>query len=311
MAEVIHRTERLSKENIHYLPELYEQINGNKIPTDFFLKKFNASRFEKSYYGYFAFNGSGKVIAFMGCILFAIELNGIKEICAQSCDSITLKEYQGKGIFKVLGKLTENLLKSEGINFFYGFPNEASAKTYVKNDWECHGSVTGFKVPVKTFPREKVFRKIGFGKLYDSFVKSRLTKLLSSERILPNSMQDKIHPAILRDKSFFEYKCFTPNYIIEIGNVKVWMKIQSGMHIGDIDTLEENKLLETITGLKQIAKRLGVTSIILQYQEGSAQEIILKKHFESFLSWKLVFTNFSSKLPLDKFRVNYGDLDSF
>jgi len=70
---------------------------------------------------------------------------GKKYPCVQSMDTMTEKEYRGRGISTYLANLTYEYAKILGANFVYGFPNKVSKYLFeVKLNWNNFGEISLF-----------------------------------------------------------------------------------------------------------------------------------------------------------------------
>jgi hypothetical protein len=304
--------ERISPENIHHLLPLYREVFGKRITIAELTGKYDTSYLGKSWYGHLAFDESRRPIGFHGCVVFRVAWQGQTELGAQFGDAMTLKSHNGKGIFTLLGKMTEELLIKDGVSFAYGLPNQNSEFGYVnKLHWQGKDRMSGFRIRIFTFPWEKLMRLSGFEGAYQKLVARRIKNLRSADRVFPNSLIDDTHAGVLHDEAFFRYKSFTPNHVIRIGGTRVWIKARGILMVGDIDSRDEKELLAVIGGLKKLARRLGLSQIVLQYQPDTVQEAILRRHFKPFISYLAGYKSFNSRIPLEKLRLGYGDLDTF
>jgi hypothetical protein len=307
-----HKAERLNEENIFHLIHLYKNVFGKKVSLAYLKGKYDTSYLGKSYYGFIAFDVNNKPIGFHGCVLFRIKYKDITELGAQFGDGMTLKEYNGKGIFSLLGTMLENELKKDGVNFAYGLPNQNSEYTYInKLKWQHTERVIGFKIKTNALPIEFICRRLGLKGIYQRFVKNKSFGTRNIAQYFPHSLNNDEFATVLRDEQFYKYKSFAPNFIANINGINAWLKADEILQVGDIDTDDESKLHETIFELKKIARSWGLREIVLQYHPRSKQELILQKHFNTFSSWAIVYKAFNTKIPLEKLRFNYGDLDTF
>lgn len=311
MSHPISSVERLSPENIHHLVFLFKEVFKKKISLNYIKRKYDTNYLGKSYYGFIAYDKPNSPIAFHGCVPYRMLYKGNVELGAQFGDAMTLKKYNGKGIFTVLGSMTEELLKKEGINFAYGLPNQNSEYGYIhKLHWKHTERMIGFKIPVLTFPYEKIYRKSGGGKFYQKRV-SRLLHPYYSDRDLEHSLNENENVTVLRDETFYKYKSYTPNKVLMFDGIKVWIKAEGIFMVGDIAFTNEMEFKNTINKLKRVAFKLGLNKMVLQYHPGTQQEKILSKYYQQFISWAICYQPYNTDFPLEKLRFNYGDLDTF
>ena len=97
------------------------------------------------------------------------------------------------------------------------------------------------------------------------------------ERGLSNSVIAEGFGGVYRDDRYLKYKTYSDTKVIKIGNAKVWMKIQNGLIIGDLEIAEQD-FDAVIDAIKKIAKRLGVANISFQLSPGrTVTHLVCKK----------------------------------
>lgn len=311
MPELPIHTERITAGNLHRLLPLFESVYRKKISVENLRRKYDTDYTGKSWYGHLAFNDKNEPIAFNGCFPYRVQYNGVTEIAAQFGDSMTRADWLRKGLFSQLTSQTEALLVADGISFAFGFPNKNSESPYVKNlNWKMQEPLCGFKIPVSSVPVGKILNKIGI-KTSKEKTERILAPFLVSEKIFPNSLAEPGAATLIHDEAFYQYKTYTPNFITSFGSTRVWLKVENFMAVGDIGTDDEQELLHVIKGLKQLATKLALPEIVLQFSPGTKKEQILRRHFPSFTSLPVGVKNFSSKIPLEKLKFCFGDFDTF
>jgi len=303
----------LSLENIKDLTFLYRKVFGHKYTLENIKKKYDTSYLGKSYFGHIAYNEK-QPIAFHGAIPMLMEYDGNYEIAAQYGDAMTLPNYTGKGLFTKLGKLTDIQLKESNIKFVWGFPNQNSEYGYLnKLDWQYVERMQGFKIKTSKFLIEKVARKLSFtNHLYELHILNTLKKYETAAKI-KGSVYNKNTPVTTsRNNDFYNYKAFNNNFTIIINDVLFWVKIKNGLLIGDIEISSKGHFYEALNKLKKIASTNGIGEIIFQSSPNTLITKLLKEEAnESFESWIVGFKNFSSRFPLEKLKLTFGDLDTF
>ena len=308
-----YRIERISPENIYDLIPLYRDVFGIKVTRQFIEKKYDTAYLGVGYYGHLAYDEQGKPTGYYGAIPFLIEWEGKKVIGAQSGDAMTHPDHAGQGLFTRLGNLTDDLLKKEGIEFVYGFPNQNSYYGYTKKlHWEHREDMSRFNLKVRTLPLEKLSRRLGWMRSWYLNYRDRVLRPYRSDaRALDSSVISDGFGGTCRNEDFFRYKSFLGNAIYQIGPCKVWMKVEGGMLIGDMEQKSDTEMDQCVKLLQKLAWRLGVTEIILQFSPGSAPANYFSTRYPTLPSWAIGYKNYTSELPLDKLRFTYGDLDTF
>jgi hypothetical protein len=308
-----YRIEKLSDKNFPDLKSIYKTVFGAIYSENEIYKKFDTSYLGLKYFGHIAYYQQ-KPIAFHGAILVQMKHNNQLELSAQYGDAMTLKEHAGKGLFTKLGELTDEQLKTAGIKFVWGFPNQNSEYGYINNlNWKYEEQVKGYKIKIATIPFEKMARKIKFtSKIYDKimlkfFLKFKTNKIISGSVFLENNVV-----SIHRNPKFYTYKSFTNNFVIEIHETLFWIKIKNGLLIGDVQIKTNEKFDSALSILKNIAFKIGVSEIIFQTSPNTLLANIMETRAnEKFESWKVGYKNFNSNFPLENLKFTFGDLDTF
>ncbi|WP_459210772.1 GNAT family N-acetyltransferase [Aquimarina rhabdastrellae] len=304
----------LSHKNIKDLLYLYEFVFGNTYSLDFILKKFDTSYLGKSYYGHLAYHDK-RPIAFHGAIPVLMEYQGRHEIAAQYGDAMTLPTYTGKGLFTKLGQLTDQQLQDDGISFVWGFPNQNSEYGYInKLHWNYVERMQGYKIKTAIIPLEKMVRKFKFT---NQFYINRIKKAFEKYRVpsyiqgsVLNSKNDIV--TTCRNTHYYTYKSFSENFTIKIDDVLFWIKIKNGLLIGDIETPSKAAFNNALEKLKKLASDNGIGELIFQSSPNTLTTDLLQEQSDDYFeSWIVGFKNFSSKFPLEKLKLTFGDLDTF
>lgn len=304
---------RTNKDNIHLLVPLFNETFGASVSEDYLLKKYT-TRWTKDgqFYGHFVLNKSGKAVAHHTGIPFLFKFGDREILAAHSSDSITSAELRGKGLFTIIGKMTDELLKREGFEFIFGFSNENSLVAVTKKlGWKPIENLNGYKIPVRTFPLEKICRRLRFPyKAYLAFVDFAFRNQKTNFAI-PNSCIEGDHGGILRDENFYNYRSFSFNRRIEVSGVKLWFKLHGQFCIGEIEKVDEASVLKMIKKLKRKCFLLGIDQIVYQASPGTHHELTFAKHFTGFTSWAIMYSDYSSGIDFSKLKLTFGDIDSF
>jgi len=255
--------ERISKTNLKDLVTLHRDTLGQIITIDSLGKKFDTNTGACSYLGYLAYDDSQNPAAYYGVFPVYISL-GTSELIltAQSADTMTHPNHQGKGLFTKLALKTYALAKEEGVKIVWGFPNKNSYPGFIKKlNWKDHGPLTRFKLTVKTVPVSKVLKKLNV-----KWVNSMYYKVC--KWILGGTLKEYIkldeggHPFVLKDRNFFNYKAYYEERLI-IGDIenKVWAKLDGGLLIGDVDSKDTHSFKKLMSEIQSKCLWLGISEI--------------------------------------------------
>ena len=305
-----YRTERLDCSNLKDVQFLYKEIFGKRISLEDLTKKYDTGYTGIKHVTFLAYDGK-KPIAFYGALPQRMNYNGESILAVHTCDSLTLPSYQRQGLHKMLALKAYDLMRKEGVRFVYAFHSENTFYSCKKLDWELAYSMRGFAVKAGNFPVAKAVRKFRpLVTLYDNYVRFVLRPFQVASDQFENSNASE---SLCQDYSaaFFDYKSYTNNLVIELGNVKFWLNITSRISVGDVTFETESDLLKGIEKLRKLTSKLGLNEILFQTTPGSKLEKMLSKHFPSFESWRVGYYLLDEALEIDQLRVNYGDLDTF
>lgn len=303
--------EQLNDSNIHHLVYLYKQVFRTNYSIDFIKAKYGSKYTGINAQGHFAFYKS-KPVAFHGAIPVVMQQGKKKELCAQYGDAMTLKSHAGNGLFTILGEETDALLKTLGVRFAWGFPNQNSEYGYVnKLEWQGKSRMQCYILKTKTLPTEQLLRKTKvFSKISQNRIEKKLHDLIIPKEALCSIDLEKMG-GIERSNNFYEYRSFTPNYFIQLNGTKVWIKPKGGLLVGDLEVKSEEQVFSSILDLKKLAVDLGLHQVIIQASPNSKLNQILKNKYQAIDSWLIGYKIFNSEIDLDKLQFTYGDLDTF
>lgn len=311
MVNTDYEFEALSEENLHGLIPLYHKVFNKKYQEQQIRAKFLTNNSAISAQGHFA-KLNGQVVAFHGAIPVLMQYKNQIELAAQYGDAMTLKGHTGKGLFTKLGRLTDELLKKKGVRFVWGFPNQNSEYGYVnKLDWKGNKRMQAFLIPLSIVSEEVLRRKANLG--VESFQEKikRIIEPIRIEKANLQSVNTDQYPSVQHSKNFFEYKSFSPNYMIELAGCKVWIKTEGGLLVGDVEQKSEEQFTELIQHLLQLGKKLGLHQLVFQFSPQSTHCQWMKKHYKAVDSWLIGYKDFNSDFPLEELQLTYGDLDTF
>jgi hypothetical protein len=310
MSSQEYRFERLSAENIHYLVPLFKKVFKKEVTLSFLMAKYNTSYLNISFLGHLAFYEKDPV-AFSGFIPARFIWKEVEEIGAQSADSMTLQEHRGKELFTEICRLNEQVLRSNGINFAFGFTNQLSEPVLVnKLGWQCFHRTTAFVIPVKKFRINQILWKLGFGKAKEKKTGDRL-KSISVNKIFDNPLGNNENVHLLYNKEYFKYKSFQQNHMIRLNGVIAWIKVGKVLTIGNIEKCAPDIFLETIQRLVELAGTVGAVKLVMQFSENSDQADLLKKIYPAIVGSAIIYKPFNTVIPFGRSVFSYGDIDTF
>lgn len=245
-----------------------------------------------------------------------------------SVDSMTLKEFRGKGIFKKLALLTLKEGAERGYSFFYGFPNPNSKPIYLnKLNWKLIGNIrrwifplnlnflsTKFKVnlsfvnPIFKIGKNLIKPKREFKRVYDFENRDRYLQILKNHYDM----------FILRNEEFLNWRYLKhPYYNYDIfsdsDNLFVLRLKEVDIKRGSIEEFifkDEKSFSDMINfAIKYfIDNDIDLVDIWIK-EKDHLEKILLKKGFIPYNKKPIIvypFTDIDFNL---KYFLNFSDLD--
>ena len=303
----------LGQQNLADLTSLCRRVFKKRVDETYLASKYDTAYGGVESAALLAYDDAGEAISFFGAIPFRMGYGDTTVLAAQSADGMTDARYSRRGWFTRLARLGHEQLRQRGIAFIYGFPNRNSYAALTKRmAWVHAGHMRGYMLRVPAIPVGRVSRLHPItGRWYDARVSRVLAGLAGARADLPNSALVEGHAGSRRDEKFFQYKRFARNRVVLVNGCQVWLKVSSGILIGDIESRDEETLTAVVRGLRRLAVRLGQCRISFQCSPGLALESFLAERYTGFESWPVCYRDFSCPFPLARLRFNYGDLDGF
>ena len=146
--------------------------------------------------------------------------------------------------------------------------------------------------------------------MYKKYTKWILNKYFLPNFGLPNPVIAQGFGGVYRDDHYLKYKIYSDTEVIKIGNAKVWMKIQNGFIIGDLEMAKDD-FDAVIDMIEKIAKRLGATNIFFQVSPGVRLHNLFAKKYKPVPSFPIIFLDLRADIPLTKLKFSFADIDIF
>jgi hypothetical protein len=304
--------ERLSKNNLGDLDKLHHAVYSKHHPADYFEKKYDTAYLGVEYLGYIAYNSQHTPIAYYGVIPCFIRYNNQLYMAAQSVDTMTHPKYRFKGLFVQLANLTYDLCQEEGINLIFGFPNQNSLHGFlVKLKWQMIEMMDCYIIPVGAISVERLAKKMTFtGNMYKKYQQRVLKDYLVDAKGVENSAFKDNFAGINRNAHYLQYKTYHDTQVIRVGKALLWIKIRNGLIIGDINC-EMNDFEDMMEKLYKLAFKLGLQRIQFHTSHQTQISTLFAERYEAMPSFYVLFKNLGSKLPLDKIKFTFADIDIF
>lgn len=262
------------------------------------------------YVGYLALNKAGVACSYCGGIPFKFNIKKQSFLGLHSCDHMTRKKDRGQGLFVKLNNKSDTLAYELGVDFVFGFPNQNNQPILEKYaSWISINQMQVFEIRCSKFPLSSLVHKLGVGSvLFTRMLISRINQYVTEEIISPMSWD-----GIIRDDSFYSYKSYFENHLIEIKGVKIWFKIKGAVFIGDMEASSQESFNKALDEFKKILKWIGVRKIFfLCTSNSNAFKYFSQSHKASLgnvVGAKIL--NKAMRIKFEDLRFTLADYDTF
>lgn len=304
---------RASEDNIHLLSWMFKDSKNADVSAEYLKKKFNTAYAGCTYLAHFAIDNNDKPAAFFCLYPCFVQINGNVFKAAQSADIITHHNHQRKGLFGMLGRITEKVAIEEGITQLFAFPNENSFPGFVRSlGWHHAGKFINFSQKVKAFPLRRLLFKLRLKVLYDFYVKMLTGKRLLKANDFIGSVPSLSGDSGFRNSEFYKYKVsYNPSFFLAYGGIKLWLKIDGALRVGDITPDEKVGPAEVIEVLRKLTKRLGLEEFSFRVSEGSFWHKKLKGFMHEEDGVNIVYSDLNNRDHCVFLNFTVGDADVF
>lgn len=266
-----------------------------------------------TFLGHLVRNAEGEVVGHYGAILQKFRAEGRVALVGQGCDVMTLPGRRHVGIFEALGRETDRVLAEAGAECCIGFSNGASRAALVKRlAWEAPYALRGVRIPTGAVPLEAITRRLGLERGWRHWARRRLASVAAGDPLLPGSIREDEGGGALRDADHYAYRGFSMNTVVEVRGVRAWVKIDRSLVIGEIERVEEPRVLDLVDGLRRLSRQLGLRDILFHGSPRAWHTGLLESHFPGFDSWTLVCKTYRpGSINPARLQLSAGDVDTF
>jgi hypothetical protein len=227
---------------------------------------------------------------------------------------MTHSNHRGNGLFTKLALETFNYCKDNGFHFVFGFPNDNSLPGFTKKlAWTHFDDITPYLIRVKCIPwirLKNTFRlPQSMHNSWCNFILGRVKK----GKPFKSSCFEKETAVVDHSTSFFDYKTYNANFLLEFNGINVWLKLDpTFLIIGDLEKCNDQCFLQTIKKLKKLAFMLGLPHIRFHTSSNTWSQNMLKKYgIPMEVKYPVAGINFTNEVPLEKIKFTAADNDTF
>lgn len=309
MAE--YRFERLSEAHFPALAVLFREVFGFRAPPTYFQQKYDTTYLGVSHVCFVACLNE-KAVAFHGCLPLGFSFLGKKYLAAQTCDYLTLEAHRGKGLNKTLGEKSYALMKSEGIGFLCTLNSDVTFAVHSTLGWLDPEVMHRYHFATGAPPLAKVARRIRqFDPAYQAWVHRVFKRYRLPEAWFPNPLAEAGWLCADYTPAYFGYKKFTPNFIVALDGVPLWIKVDGVLQIGAMGAFSPKKFPAILTKLRALGRLAGVGELLFQTAPGTPLDAALSQLTPPLPSWRVGYFDLGAGLPVEKLKLNFAELDTF
>jgi hypothetical protein len=201
----------------------------------------------------------------------------------------------------------------EGISLVFGFPNQNALHGYlVRLKWQMTETMAHYIIPTGFAAFDTIFNNIPFcKKLYEQYQQFILKDYLVPKKGIENSVFKDGFAGMNRNALYINYKTYNCcSQVIKIGDALLWIKIKNGLIIGDINC-PEGEFETMMIQLKKLALKLGLKQIHFQTSHQTRLSWWFSERYRATPSHYVLFKDLGARIPLDKIKFTYADLDVF
>lgn len=311
---------RINEDNISDMIKLLKLVANKNYAIDYFKKKYCSPRSFGQYNGFLAYEKkSGKIVSMSSSLPFYLKTESNEIVpTTQLMETFTMVEHRGRGLMTKMTKMIIEEEISKGTLLFFGLMNQNNVHGFTKKlDFKLLTTMKRCTIEIKTIPLEAGLRRLGLSPIYQWFAKSMIQSyLLTNVETIENSVNHEGGSGILHDKAFYDYKTFTFNHWLLIGGLQTWIKMETGLLVGDVIIPKDINIQSFsfwLESLKKMARNLGLRQIIFQFHPNSRLAEKMEQLISCHKSWSIC-TFSPDTINHDQFknlRFTYADFDTF
>ena len=272
-------------------------------------KKFDTQFTGVANLGFIAYSTDHTPSAYYGVFPVFMLIDGVQYLVAQSGDTMTHTNHQGKGLFVKLARESYQLAASNGVQLIFGFPNGNSYPGFVKKlDWNHEKNLVKYTKRINTVPLAALAARYNsFKKFYKYFTKRHIQK----RAFFGNSLLETGENGVLRDQNFWNYKAYSDNFTFNASGVKVWAKIDGVLLVGDIEYKEGTDYAKVLKKIAGKAFFLGCHKIVFQCSSHTWLSNILENTYQSEVGLPIGYLKLNEHFPDKELKFTMADFDTF
>ena len=304
---------RLEDKRIPHVKYLFKEVFNKKVTQNYLWAKYDTSYLGAKHLCYLAYHDD-EPIAFYGAIPQRFRTRGQEFLAVHTCDSFTMAAYQRQGLHRDLALKSYDLMKEHGVKFVYAFHSENTFHSCKKLGWDEGKRMRGYYLITGAFPMGQMMFKVGLQKSVIHKADRLFHRYQIEKHEFTNSQAGEEGMWHDYQRSFFMYKSYSPNYLLDFIGVKFWIKVAgAAIWVGDVSFGNREHFFQGHHALAKFGKKLGIPKILYQVRVGTPLDAALRtvEPDPGFESWRVGYLAFDESLDMSQLNVNFGDLDTF
>lgn len=308
-----YRFERISEDRIKDIVPVFNALFRKKFTEKYLRRKYDTAYCGLSHVCYMAYDDDGSAVAFYGSLPYRFLYKGREVYIVEACDSLTLPDHQKKGLHFQLANLSYEFMRQNKVLFVFALHSATTFHHTKRLQWENLEHLHRYHIRPLTLPLNKLlFRMPAFlHRTYTRLVKKSWKKYISEEGWFENPLHAEGFLSVRYSPEFFRYKQAGGSFLLKISGKQIWVKIEGALLVGAMEDCDLTTFREILLQLQRMCQWVGINEILFQISPGTRLDAMLSTLFPALPSWLVGYLNFSSDIPFEALKFNYGDLDSF
>lgn len=272
-------------------------------------KKFDTQFTGVANLGFIAYSTDQTPSAYYGVFPVFIHIKGVRYLVAQSGDTMTHIDHQGKGLFVRLARESYQLARFNNVQLIFGFPNGNSYPGFVKKlNWSHEKNLVKYTKSISTFPLAALAARYNS---FNGFYKYLIKKYTRKRDFFDNSLLETGENGVLRDLDFWNYKAYSDNFTFTASGVKVWAKIDGVLLVGDMEYKEGTDYAKVLKKIARKAFFLGCHKIVFQCSSNTWLSKVLENSYKSEAGLPIGYLKLNDSFPDEELKFTMADFDTF
>lgn len=304
--------ERFTGAHVEALADLHAAVYGSRPDLDRLRRKYDTEALGHEVIGHLAFDGD-RPVAYYGVLPVTLLDGATTVLAAQSGDTMTDPEYQGRGLFTTLGQATYDVARAEGIAFVFGFPNANSYPGFVKRlGWTHRRTMRSYRTFAPTVPVSLIAARLGRGERLRRWRRAIVVRsgLASPAVEVRSSVIEHGGRGVRRDDAYRRYKD-SDLLQFQQGDVQVTFTLDMAVTIADVIGPDGASARAALARLRLIGLVSGTAVIRYHVSPGSPSDRLVGRTLTGRDGLPYGHVAFRDDVDPDQFDFTFYDYDTF